>query len=261
MAKKESGQGETKTEFLKKALGKSPDLTWDQINRRWVKKGHPGEISNSLFYQVRSRMGIRTVWEWVKNSDDESQSKPVGELFQIKITLLGTKPPIWRRVQVRDGTLEDLHNVIQLAMGWTNSHMHQFRIGEVFYADPNLMEDAFDDLECVDSTKTKLSDVLLDKKRGKIIYEYDFGDSWEHEIQFEKQIDPEPKVHYPRCIEGKRACPPEDVGGVWGYAEFLDAMANPMHERHEEFQEWFEGKFDPEDFSVDATNGELNRIR
>ena len=88
-------------------------------------------------------------------------------------------------------------------------------------------------------------------------YEYDFGDSWQHEIVLEKTLEPEPQVKYPRCIEGERACPPEDCGGVWGYAEFLEAIADPAHEDHDETLRWVGGKFDPEKFSVDEVNRKL----
>ena len=94
----------------------------------------------------------------------------------------------------------------------------------------------------------------------KFVYEYDFGDGWQHAIKLEGTANAEPGIKYPRCTDGKRACPPEDVGGVWGYVEFLEAISDPEHERHEELMEWA-GEFDPDEFSVDDVNRDLRRIR
>ncbi len=90
---------------------------------------------------------------------------------------------------------------------------------------------------------------------------YDFGDSWQHEIRLEKTLVPEPKVEYPRCMDGARARPPEDCGGIWGYVEFLEAMASKDHPDHQNMKEWIGGKFDPEKFSVDEVNRELKNLR
>ena len=133
-------------------------------------------------------------------------------------------------------------------MGWTNSHLHQFKIDGKTCGDPELLEDGFDDLDCIDSTVTKISEVVpIGGKRFRFTYEYDFGDSWQHEILFEGSPQPEPGRKYPLCIEGERACPPEDVGGVWSYAEFVEAIGDPKHGRHAELLEW-SGPFDPEEF-------------
>jgi hypothetical protein len=174
-------------------------------------------------------------------------AQQVDTVYQLKITLLNFRPPIWRRIQVRDCTLKKLHEHIQTAMGWFNSHLHHFRLGEQLYGDSFLMEDSFEDLGYEDSTSTLLSD-LLPKQGKRLLYEYDFGDSWHHEVLFEKCVPGEPGQKYPRCVDGRRTCPPEDVGGVWGYAEFLEAVQNPDHEEHEEMLEWVGGKFDPEAF-------------
>jgi hypothetical protein len=171
-------------------------------------------------------------------------------VYQLKITLKGIKPPIWRRIQVKECTLNELHEHIQTAMGWTNSHLHQFEIDGEPYGDPRLMEDDSEGME--DSTATKLRDIVPeDGRRFRFRYEYDFGDDWQHEILFEGCLPAEKAGRYPLCIDGKRACPPEDVGGVYGYGEYLEAMADPKHERHKEFMEWG-GRFDPETFDVRA---------
>jgi hypothetical protein len=172
-----------------------------------------------------------------------------GTVCQFKITLLGFKPKIWRRIQVRDCTLDELHEHIQTAMGWTNSHLHQFEIKGERYGDPALLDDGFDEFECVDSTSTMISDIVpATGKRFAFKYEYDFGDGWEHQILFEGRPPVEKGKKYPLCLEGERACPPEDIGGVWGYAEFLSAIADPNHEEHESYLEWCGGSFDPERF-------------
>ena len=170
-------------------------------------------------------------------------------VYQLKITLLGVKPPIWRRIQVADGTLDALHEHIQTAMGWTNSHLHDFRVGDARYGDPELMQENFEDMDYKDSTTTRISDLLPKTgRRFRFQYEYDFGDSWMHEVLFEKVVRAEPGRKYPLCLEGARACPPEDVGGVWSYPDFVEAIRDPDNERHEELLEWVGGSFDPEEF-------------
>jgi hypothetical protein len=170
-------------------------------------------------------------------------------VYQFKITLIDSHPPIWRRIQVQDCTLDKLHEHIQTAMGWTNSHLHHFRVGEQLYGDPDLMQENFEDMDYKDSTTTKISDILPKTgRRFRFQYEYDFGDSWYHEVLFEGVVRADPKAKYPLCLEGKRACPPEDCGGIWGYPDFVEAIQNPDHERHEELLEWVGGSFDPEAF-------------
>lgn len=171
-------------------------------------------------------------------------------VYQIKITLLGSNPPIWRRILVKDCTLDELHYHIQRAMGWTNSHLHQFKDGKKYYSDPRLMEESFFEMESEDSTVVKISDLFPERaRRRRLKYEYDFGDSWEHEVLFERRIPAQKGVKYPLCVDGARACPPEDVGGVWGYADFIVAMQNPTNERHRELRNWYgREKFDPEAF-------------
>jgi hypothetical protein len=181
-------------------------------------------------------------------------------VFQFKITLMETQPPVWRRIQIKDCTLDKLHEHIQTAMGWTNSHLHHFKIDDRLYGDPILMEETFEEMEYEDSTTTMLSDILpKNNKRFRFKYEYDFGDSWNHEILFEGCIQAEPSCQYPLCLEGERACPPEDVGGVWGYANFLEALADPKHEQHEEKLEWVGGTFDTEAFDPAATTKAMKK--
>jgi hypothetical protein len=180
-------------------------------------------------------------------------------IFQLRISLKEIEPEIWRRIQVKDCTLDKLHEHIQTAMGWTNSHLHHFRIKDQLYGDPMLMEENFEELGYEDSTTTKLSDILPKSgKPSRFEYEYDFGDGWAHEILFEGCLRAEKGTRYPLCLEGERACPPEDVGGTGGYAEYLEALADPKHEEHESYLEWG-GPFDPEKFDAQAAAKRMRR--
>ena len=170
-------------------------------------------------------------------------------IYQFKITLSDIKPAIWRRIQVQDCTLDKLHEHIQTAMGWTNSHLHQFEIQGERYGDPELLDDGFDEFDGVDSTKTMISDIVpKNAQRFVIKYEYDFGDGWEHKVLFEGCPLVDKGKKSPICLEGKRACPPEDVGGVGGYYDFLAAITDPKHEEHESLLEWCGGSFSPDEF-------------
>jgi hypothetical protein len=180
----------------------------------------------------------------------KKKSKTVDALYQLKITLVDSEPAIWRRIQVKDCKLYKLHEYIQAAMGWRNSHLHHFRIGKQLYGDPMLLAESFEELNYEDTTTTLLSDILpSNTKRFRFHYEYDFGDSWDHEVLFEGYPIVEPGRKYPLCLEGERACPPEDVGGVHGYANFLDVIQDEDHEQHEEMLDWVGGPFDPELFN------------
>ena len=177
--------------------------------------------------------------------------KPTNRLYQLKITLRDVKPAIWRRIQVKDCTLDKLHEYIQTAMGWTNSHLHHFGVADRHYGDPELMEENFEGMNYRDSTITLLSDIVpKDGGRFRFVYEYDFGDSWEHEVLFEGCPKVDKGQKFPLCLEGERACPPEDVGGVPGYAEFLETIGDRDHEEREGTLEWAEGWFDPDEFDA-----------
>ena len=181
-------------------------------------------------------------------------AKPsAGGLFQFKITLRRSKPAIWRRIQVEDCTLDDLHEHIQSAMGWTNSHLHQFEISGERFGDPELLSEGIgDDDDFEDSTEVELGELMPKGNRAfRFAYEYDFGDGWEHDVIFEGRPQPVPGQRYPLCLEGALACPPEDVGGVGGYDDYLKAIADPKHEEHDELLEW-NGPFDPKKFDAKA---------
>ena len=176
-------------------------------------------------------------------------------IYQIKITLTGGKPPIWRRVLVSSNmSLEDFHLSIQIAMGWTNDHLHQFIANDVFYG---IKDDDFDSyMELEDEAKYKINQ-LLKSEKDSIKYEYDFGDGWEHKILLEKILPFDTDHKLPRCIKGKRACPPEDCGGIWGYAELLDAIHDPDHPEHDSMLEWLGEDFDSEELDINEINDML----
>jgi len=178
-------------------------------------------------------------------------------IYQLKITLKDSKPPIWRRVLVpSDIPLSKLHRIIQAAMGWWDSHLHQFIVGRVYYGVP----DPDDWHEVKDERRARLNQIAPTEK-SRFTYEYDFGDDWLHAVQVEKILPPDPAQKLPVCIKGRRACPPEDVGGVWGYANFLEALSDPNHPEHELYKEWIGDEFDPEACDLDDINARLRAIR
>ena len=179
-------------------------------------------------------------------------------IYQIKVTLNDSKPPIWRRFLVEDKTtLLKLHDILQIVMGWTNSHLHHFIIDGEFYSEP--FDDEFG-VETKDSSRYKLNQ-FVGRDGFKFRYEYDFGDSWLHDLVVEKILPAEKGARYPVCVAGKRACPPEDVGSIPGYEDFLKAISNPKHPEHEQMLEWVGGDFDSEKFSVDEVNKALRNPR
>lgn len=146
-------------------------------------------------------------------------------------------------------TLGDLHHLIQIAMGWQDSHLHDFQIGKVTYGDPEMLEESGDR----DEWEAELSRVAP-KARKKFRYLYDFGDHWEHEILVEAVGAPEPGIRYPTILAGERACPPDDSGGVWGYADLLEILADPANPNYEEMAMWAGGPIDPEAFDLKKAN-------
>jgi len=182
------------------------------------------------------------------------------EIYQLKVTLLGTNPPIWRRRLVpADMTLAQLHNVLQAAMGWEDGHMHEFSSGQRRFGRPDP-EDRLMGLPSAENERAvRLSGILV-RVGSKATYTYDFGDSWEHSIVLEKRLPVDPNVVYPVCTDGQLACPPEDCGGIPGFYDLVEALSDRNHERHEEMLEWI-GEFDPQAFSVDQVNRMLAPMR
>src|ERR1700683_1007867 len=175
-------------------------------------------------------------------------------IARLKITLRDVKPQVLRRIEAPLAIrLDRLHLALQAAMGWTNSHLYEIRAGEVGWGEP----DPDDGDGPRDAHKACLADLLEDIGAKTISYLYDFGDGWEHTIKIERIFEAEPGVQYPRLIEAVGRCPPEDVGGPWGYADFLEAVRNPKHERHVELTEWIGEGFDPKAVDVEAHAEEL----
>jgi len=186
---------------------------------------------------------------------DTSESAPA-EFYQLRIDLREIKPPIWRRLLVPgDITLYKLHQIIQVAMPWDSYHLYEFSIGGERFGDPSE-----DDWEPPRSARRYRLNQMV-RAGQKFAYVYDFGDSWEHEIKVEKVLPAEPGVRYPVCITGKRAGPPEDCGGPWGYLEMLAALADPKHAEHDSMLEWLGGEFAPEAFDLEETNANLRTIK
>jgi transcriptional regulator with XRE-family HTH domain len=178
-------------------------------------------------------------------------------VYQLKITLRHSDPEIWRRVRVpNDLTLAQLHEVIQIAMGWDNDHLHQFCVHKTrFGMSQDPMGGPLDLHDRLDEEDYRLCELEL-RTRSKFTYEYDFGDSWEHQIVIEKTLPHEPDG-VPTCVAGARACPLEDSGGVWGYTQKLAILQDPKHPEYAELSEWMGRHFDPEAFNLDAVNRRL----
>ena len=161
-------------------------------------------------------------------------------MLSLKVTLKGTRPPIWRRILVPESmTLGGLSEAILAAMGWIGGHLHAFDVRGSQYGDPAT----------ADERRAKLK-ALLESGVKRFGYTYDFGDGWEHTISVEKTEDRVPGQVYPACVAGARKCPPEDCGGPWGYVELLDILADPDHPERKERLEWIGEDFDPEEFDV-----------
>jgi hypothetical protein len=152
-------------------------------------------------------------------------------------------------------TLVQLHEIIQISMGWTNSHLHHFIIGDTFYSDP-LFE-----LERANNERRATLASLGLEPASKFSYEYDFGDSWVHTILIEKVLPPEPNIHYPYCLKGSRSGPPEDCGGIWGYMDLLEILKDPDDPEYEGWKEWPPEGFDPTAFDLKAINQQLQAIQ
>jgi Plasmid pRiA4b ORF-3-like protein len=176
------------------------------------------------------------------------------QIFRLKTQLADMRPPVWRRVLVPgEIDLGELHDVIQTAFGWRDSHLHEFETATARYGtpDPDWGMD-----EVADESQTQLFRIAA--AHDRLNYTYDFGDYWVHHVVVETVLEAQPGTRYPTCSAGRRACPPEDVGGPRGYGTFLQALADPKHEEHEQYREWSDGRsFDPDAFDLAATDSAL----
>lgn len=194
-----------------------------------------------------------------------SARKPPGRpgpkcIYQLRIELQHIEPQIWRKLLVPDTlTMVKLDRVVQMAMGWTNRHLHDWHIDGKRYGVPDPEWNNEDDM--LDERKFTVGGLLAEHIE-EFFYQYDFGDGWEHRIVVEKRKPPQPEYNtWPMCIAGANACPPEDVGGPPGYMDFLEAIRNPTHEEHLHLWQWNGGPFDPVAFSANDVNRALKRLR
>lgn len=180
-------------------------------------------------------------------------------IYQIKITLRYSDPPIWRRFQVgSDITLGELHLIIQNLMWWWGEHLHEFRVGNIRYAPPSKEPGFFN--KSINEDNVKLNTVMKNVEQV-VIYEYDFGDSWEHELRLEQIRVPEEGVRYPVCLQGERCCPPEDCGGIGRYQYMLEILKDPEHLEYEEIRDQTPEGHDPEKFDLDRANEAIRAVK
>lgn len=179
--------------------------------------------------------------------------------YQIKITLRDSRPSLWCRIQVRDDVkLAELHKALQAVMGWTDTHLHHFVIGDKYYGVSDE-EEGIEFSKTEDESKYKLADFVF-RENSQFAYSYDLGDNWEHVLLVEKILALQQDIHSPVCLSGAHTCPPENVGGIVGCADFLKAIEDPQHLEHKEFLQWIGGEFGPEAFDVDEANRKLREM-
>ncbi len=186
-------------------------------------------------------------------------SAPARSLVQLRVELQHLKPAVWRRLLVPDTiTLARLHQVLQIALGWTDSHLHEFEIGGTRYGIPD--PDWPDSPPVTPENRVTLAQALAPGVKH-FTYLYDFGDDCEHKVRVEAILDNERNAPAPICTDGANRCPPEDVGGVCGYLDFLQAINEPTHEEHADMLDWVGGAFDPTAFDVDTVNARLLKLK
>ncbi|MFD7407717.1 plasmid pRiA4b ORF-3 family protein [Streptomyces sp. NPDC059866] len=193
-----------------------------------------------------------------RRAKPNSRTAPSRTIHKIKATLRDSRPPIWRRLEVPSGTtLRELHAIIQAAFGWEDYHMWSFDTGRDRYGmpDPGLG---------IRSAAAQRLGQAAPGAGSQLLYTYDFGDDWEHDILVEDITEPEPGIAYPRCLTGRRACPPEDSGGIWGYEYLIEILSDPSHEEHEDRLEWLgldsADEFDPAAFDTAQVNSALSPL-
>ncbi len=247
----------------KHTVAKGPQFTLDELDELldhvetsvYRAKGNEKQKVFRIVEKVSELLGSTIDPDEVS---EQQLPKDTNVVFQLKVTLMGIVPLIWRRVQTQDSTLADLHDLLQITMGWEFEHLYRFIIGGVDYAD---LDRGWDE-DAQDACDTNLSAILpAHNRRPRFHYLYDFGDQWMHQLVVEERFPPEQGVKYPICVAGQRACPPEDCGGPWGYPDFVETISNADHRRHEETLEWVGGEFDPEQFDLESVNKELRRMR
>jgi hypothetical protein len=183
---------------------------------------------------------------------------PSAKVYQLRIELQEIKPLIWRRVRIPGPVkLAKVHRIFQIVMGWTDTHLHEFAIGATHYGTP---DPDFDDEPIMRDSRVTLAEVLT-PSISHFIYSYDFGDGWEHVVHVEPSASLKPEEPALLCLAGENACPPEDVGGPYGYADFLRIIRNPKAKEHRTTLQWCGGAFDPTGFDLQAVNHQLRRLK
>jgi hypothetical protein len=212
----------------------------------------------SLVRKFRDKPTATTVP--IPGSESGPPQRETKQVYQIKVELLETDPPVWRRFLVPSNvTLHRLHLILQDVMGWTNSHLYRFTFGAKEYAIPDP-DDDFNELHFKDSRRAKLGRLVTGKGTA-FLYQYDFGDGWNHMIVVEDIREYDLQEHFPKCIGGERACPPEDCGGSHGYMRLLGIISNPDHEEYREMMRWLGRRFVPSSFRLDTVNRRLRSMR
>ncbi len=245
-------------------------VTWNELHKLNDETGEAAVYAPSVHERRLMAVQARVikffeaehaeVFDWMFPKSRRRRLKKSKLLYQFRITLLNIKPAIWRRIHVTDCTLNDLHQYIQGAFGWWDYHLHRFEIDGVRFSQHAPDGDDFD-LEFEDETQVLLSNLLpKSAKRTRWLYEYDFGDGWRHEVLFEGCPPLDPEMKYPLCLEGERACPPEDCGGTSGFVDYLGAISDPNHEQHEEMLGW-RGPFDPEAFDHQKATRKMRKVK
>jgi hypothetical protein len=183
-----------------------------------------------------------------------ANESPGPRVYEMKVVLDGSTPAIWRRIRVASNvSLARLHRILQATMGWGSYHRHLFVVRGRYYGRPDPEGEVYDERQFT------LGQVVR-RAGDRFTYEYDLGDGWIHEVLVERILPPEPGPHTPVCVAGERACPPEDVGGLYGYYEFLDALQNAVFPGHERALEWIGGSFDPDAFDLETVNRRLRQL-
>lgn len=225
-----------------------------------VSQAAPGENGSQRFERPK-KCASRPALLYNLKSMPDSSTPSLQAILQIKVTLEWIKPPVWRRLLVPAGlTLAQLHDVLQAAMPWEDSHLHEFQIGRSHYGAP-MPSMGFPGEPAIKNERRVHVWQVLGGPGAKAKYIYDFGDGWEHTIRVEKVLAAEPGETYPVCVAGKRRCPPEDCGGIPGFYNLLETLADPNQEDHQEMLDWVGGSFDPEEFSLEEANARLAALR
>lgn len=223
-------------------------------------KASGGAKNRNLFQELSS--GIQAMRDHREGRLElRSHEVELPTAYQLKVALMESDPPIWRRISVPgDTTLSRLDRIIQTAMGWTNSHLHTFTAGGVVYSEPSAEWEE----PVRNERRTRLGQIV--KEEGEaFVYEYDMGDSWRHQVLVEEVRVGSDETAGPVCLSGARACPPEDCGGIHGYYSTLEILRNPRHEEYQNTKTWIEsmtgGPFDPDAFDIDVVNAALRALR